>query len=54
MTQLQRKELDKLRTKARKMELDDESGKFQFCVRGPPGNQRVAKIDKETRLEVDQ
>ena len=54
MTTTQRKETDKLRDKARSMENEDSSKNFQYRVRGPPGNQRVAKINVQTRMEEPQ
>ncbi len=53
LTQLQRKEQDKMRLKARDMQTADQSGNFLYRVRGPPGNLRVAKINTKTRLEED-
>ena len=51
LTQLQRKEKDKVLAEAREANEKERSGKYIYRARGHPGKWRVAKIEKATNRE---
>ncbi len=46
LTKKQREEEKKLREHGRKMETEDESGEFNYRIRGPPWARRIVKMKK--------
>ena len=46
LTKKQRDEEKEIRERAKKMEADDESGEFNYRVRGPPWARRIVKMKK--------
>ena len=54
LTQLQRSEFEKMKKIAEERQNEDESGKFLYRVRGPPGKLKIVKIEKVARGEQQQ
>ncbi len=48
LTKEQRDEEKKLREEAKKMEAEDKSGEFDYRIRGPPWERRIAKMKKRS------
>ena len=48
LTKKQRDEEKKLREEAKKMEAEDKSGEFDYRIRGPPWERRIAKMKKRS------
>ncbi len=47
LTKKQRKEEKEMRAEAKKMESEDESGEWNYRIRGPPWARRIAKMKKK-------